>query len=303
MIASEGSPEFWQLAITLALLVAIIQTVMGLFRMGFLVNFLSHPVLVGFSSAAAIVIGFSQMTNMLGFKIPRTNCLYEKVWYLLTHLTDTNTVTLGLGITGILILMFFKFGLIAWLNRFFFSPSLVTPLTKMGSLFIVFLGTLFVQLFNLDELADVKIVGEVPIGLPAFTLPSFDINTWRILIPTALAISFVGYMESISVAKLLASKRRQKIDANQEIIALGAANFGAAFTGGYPVTGGFSRSLVNYAAGAQTTVASIITAVLISLSVIFFTPVFYYIPNATLAAIILVAVSGLIDVKTFRQIW
>jgi SulP family sulfate permease len=160
-----------------------------------------------------------------------------------------------------------------------------------------------VLLFNLSDTADVKIVGEVPAGLPPITGPSLEPGIWQALLPTALAISFVGFMESISVAKSLASKRRQKVEANQELIALGAANFGATFTGGYPVTGGFSRSVVNFAAGANTGLASIVTAVLIALTVIFLTPLFYYLPNAVLAAIIVVAVIGLIDVATFRHVW
>jgi SulP family sulfate permease len=146
-------------------------------------------------------------------------------------------------------------------------------------------------------------VGEVPAGLPPITLPVFDVNVWQLLLPTALAISFVGFMESISVAKSLASKRRQKVDADQELVALGAANFGATFSGGYPVTGGFSRSVVNFTAGANTGLASIITAVLVAVTVIFLTPLFYYLPNAVLAAIIMVAVFGLIDVKTFKHVW
>ncbi|MCX7593978.1 MAG: SulP family inorganic anion transporter, partial [Fischerella sp.] len=157
--------------------------------------------------------------------------------------------------------------------------------------------------FALHENANVNIVGAIPRGLPPFTLPTFELTLWQKLLPTALTISFVGFMESIAVAKSLASKRRQKIDANQELIGLGAANLGAAVTGGYPVTGGFSRSVVNFAAGANTGLASIVTALLIALVTLFFTPVFYFLPQTTLAAIIIVAVFGLVDVKTFRQMW
>jgi SulP family sulfate permease len=154
----------------------------------------------------------------------------------------------------------------------------------------------------LNGQAGIKIVGEVPAGLPSLTLPILDLNLWQLLLPTAVAISFVGYMESISVGKSLASKRRQKVDANQELVALGAANLGATLTGGYPVTGGFSRSVVNFSAGANTGLASIITAGLIALTVIFLTPLFYYLPQAVLAAIIIVAVFGLIDVATFKHV-
>jgi SulP family sulfate permease len=167
----------------------------------------------------------------------------------------------------------------------------------------VVLGTLAVILFGLNKTAGVKVVGEVPAGLPPLTMPILDLSVWQALLPTALAISFVGFMESISVAKSLASKKRQKVESNQELIALGIANVGATFTGGFPVTGGFSRSVVNYEAGANTGLASIITAVLMALAVIFLTPLFYFIPQAVLAAIIIVAVVGLIDIKTFRHVW
>jgi len=183
------------------------------------------------------------------------------------------------------------------------ADSLIIPLTKSAPLVIVALGTGLVWALNLDQRAGVAIVGDVPAGLPSLSLPVFDLNLWQLLLPTALAISFVGYMESISVAKSLASKRRQKVDANQELVALGAANLGATLTGGYPVTGGFSRSVVNFAAGANTGLASIITAGLIAVTVIFLTPLFYFLPRAVLAAIIMVAVFGLIDVATFKYVW
>ena len=300
-LVAEGSANYIQLALTLALLVGVIQTAMGLLRIGFLVNFLSHPVLVGFSGAAAIVIGFSQVKGLLGFAVPRTDYFYQQVWYVLSHLTETNLISLAIGLFGIVTLIYFKTTLGGQLQGRGWSTAVTTPLSKSGPLFIVIVTTLVVRLGGLQ--ATIGVVGDVPAGLPSLTIPSFDWDTWQLLLTTAIAISFVGYMESISVAKSLASKRRQKVDANQELIGLGIANLGAAFTGAYPVTGGFSRSFVNYAAGAQTTVASIITAVLIGLSVLFLTPLFYFIPKATLAAIIIVAVTGLIDIKTFRRVW
>ncbi len=302
-LAVEGSGEYLTLAITLAFLVAMIQTAMGFLRAGFLVNFLSHPVLVGFSAAAAIVIGFSQVKSLLGISIPRSEQFYEQVVEVAQRLPQTNLMTLALGIAGIFILLYFKNGLAAQLQRWSVPNAWALPITKTAPLLIVVLGTLLVILFNLNEGASVGVVGDVPAGLPPITLPSFSFETWRKLLTTALAISFVGYMESISVAKSLASRGREKVDANQELIALGVANLGAALTGGYPVTGGFSRSLVNHAAGARTTLASIITAVLIGLSVVFLTPLFFFIPKTILAAIIIVAVTGLIDIETVRRVW
>ncbi len=302
-LAEVGSAAYVQLAITLAFMVGIIQAVMGLVRIGFLVNFLSHPVLAGFTSGAAIIIGFSQMKHLLGISFPRAEGFYETVLLTVEHAAEANGPTLAIGLVSIGLLFYFKYGLGKQLQRWGVVESLAMPLAKSAPLVVVVLGTAVVYLFGLHESAGVKIVGEVPAGLPSLTLPTFDLHVWQVLLPTALAISFVGYMESISVAKSLASKRREKVDANQELIGLGLANFGATFTGGYPVTGGLSRSVVNFAAGANSGLASIVTAVLIALTVLFLTPLFYFLPNAVLAAIIMVAVVGLIDIKTLRHVW
>ncbi|HXV44917.1 MAG TPA: solute carrier family 26 protein [Anaerolineae bacterium] len=302
-LADPGSAQYIQLVLTLALLVGLIQAVMGLVRLGFLVNFLSHPVLSGFTSAAAIVIGVSQIKHLLGVSIPQTEQLYELLFYIAQRLGESNPVTLGIGLGSMAILLYFKYGLGGQLKRWGLPERLVVPLTRSAPLVVVLLGTGLVWVLSLDTQANVKIVAEVPAGLPGLTLPTFELHLWQLLLPTALAISFVGYMESISVAKSLASKRRQKVDANQELIALGAANLGATLTGGYPVTGGFSRSVVNFTSGANTGLASLITAALIALTVIFLTPLFYYLPQAVLAAIIIVAVVGLIDVATLKHVW
>ncbi|MCL4295295.1 MAG: solute carrier family 26 protein [Anaerolineae bacterium] len=302
-LAEPGSATYIQLVLTLALLVGLIQVVMGLVRLGFLVNFLSHPVLSGFTSAAAIVIGFSQFKHLLGVSIPQTEQLYELLFHLAQRLGGSNPVTVSIGLGSVGVLLYFKYGLGKQLKRWAVSERLIVPLTRSAPLVVVLLGTGLVWALSLHEQANVKIVAEVPAGLPGLTLPLLDPQVWQLLLPTALAISFVGYMESISVAKSLASKRRQKIDADQELIALGAANLGATLTGGYPVTGGFSRSVVNFAAGANTGLASLITAALIALTVIFLTPLFYFLPQAVLAAIIIVAVVGLIDLATLRHVW
>ena len=301
-LAAAGSADYLQLALTLALMVGVIQTLMGFLRIGFLVNFLSHPVLGGFTSAAAIVIGFSQVKHLFGIQMPDAE-FFASVFYAATHLGQTNPATLAIGTGGVLVLLYFKVGLGSQLRRLGLPAGWITPLTKSAPLVVVLLGTLLVWAFQLDARAGVRIVGAVPAGLPSLTLPALAPDMLLLLLPTALVISFVGYMESISVAKSLASKRRQKVDSNQELVALGAANLGAAFTGGYPVTGGFSRSVVNYTAGANTGLASLITAVLIAITVIFLTPLFYFLPNAILAAIIIVAVSGLVDVAALRHIW
>ena len=300
--AEMGTAEYLQLALTLALLVGIIQALMGVLRIGFVVNFLSHPVLAGFTSAAAIVIGLSQLKHLLGMQMPRLE-FFETIVYAGTHITETNAIALAIGAISIVILLYFKFALGGQLKRLNVPKSIAIPITKSGPIIIVLLGTIVVFVLQLNDTAGIRVVGDVPAGLPSLTAPIFDLTVWQALLPTALAISFVGFMESISVAKSLASKKRQKVNSDQELIALGIANLGATFTGGYPVTGGFSRSFVNYEAGANTGLASMITAVLIALTVIFLTPLFYFLPQAVLAAIIIVAVLGLIDIKTLRHVW
>lgn len=301
---AAGNPALYlQLAVQLALLVGLIQIGMGFLRIGFLVNFLSHPVLVGFTAAAAILIGFSQLKHVLGYPVPRTETFYEQVFYTLANIELVNGWSLFIGVISILILLLFRYRVTGWLERIGLEPHWANPLARSAPLLIVVLGTILVTVGGWDQSRGVAIVGEVPAGLPSVTLPSMAGDGLLTLLPLALAISFVGYMESISVAKALASRRRQKIDADQELIALGAANLGAAITGGYPVTGGFSRSGVNFSAGARTGMASIITALLIAITVTFLTPSFYYLPNAVLSAIILVAVVNLVDLRAIRNIW
>ncbi|HSN77652.1 MAG TPA: solute carrier family 26 protein [Anaerolineae bacterium] len=302
-LAGGDSALALQLALTLALLAGVIQVGMGLLRLGFLVNFLSHPVLSGFTSAAAIVIGFSQVKTLLGVKLPSSDGFFQSVALTLERLGETQPVTLAIGLLSIALLFYFRGGLGKHLRRLGLPNQWVTIATKSGPLMVAALGTLLVAAFDLHERAGVAIVGDVPAGLPPLSVPSFAPDVLTALLPAALTISLVGYMESISVAKALASKRRQKVDADQELVALGAANLAAAFSSGYPVTGGFSRSSVNFSAGANSGLASIITAGLIALTVLLLTPTFYYLPNTVLAAIIIVAVIGLIDLHTLRHVW
>lgn len=302
-LAAVGTAEYLQLALTLALLVGIIQTVLGLLRAGFIVNFLSYPVLSGFTSAAAIVIGFSQLKHILGLSLPRTEHFYETVWVLVQQLDQTNGVTLLIGLGSAGVLLYFRLGLGKQLQRWGVAAETAVPLTKSAPLIVVILGTFLVWFFRLDQQAGISIIGDVPAGLPPWTMPTLDWHIWQALLPTAFAISFVGYMQSISVAKSLASKRRQKVDANQELLAIGVANLAATFTGGYPVMGSISRSVVNMATGAQTGLASITAALFMALSVIFLVPFFYFLPKAVLASIIIVAVAGMVDIKGFQQVW
>ncbi len=287
-LAETGSESFIALAISLAFLVGILQFTLGVFRMGFLVNFLSHPVISGFTSAAALIIGFSQLKHLLGIDIPRTHHIHEIVWQALEKSADINPATLAIGIGGIALILILR-----RINRAIPAPLLA-----------VFFGILLVSLLGLDETYGVKIVGNIPKGLPQFSMPVPEMSQIRVLIPMALTIALVGFMESIAVAKALQAKHKDyKIDANQELIGLGLANIGSSFFSSYPVAGGFGRSAVNDQAGAKTGLAAIISSLVVMLTLLFFTPYFYHLPKAILASIIMVAVSGLIDIKEARHLW
>ena len=286
-MAESGTDTYILLAITLALLVGLIQFLLGIFRLGFLVRFLSHPVISGFTSAAALIIGLSQLKHLLGVNLPRSHHIHEIIMDAVKSIDLTHIPTLLIGLGGIALII-----LIKRIKKSF--PA---------ALVVVVLSILVVSVFNLHE-SGVKIVGTVPEGLPGFSMPSFDMDAWSSLIFIALAISLVSFMESIAVAKAIQAKHNNyKIDPNQELIALGLANVGGSFFQSYPTTGGFSRTAVNNDAGAKTGMASIISVALIVITLLFFTPLFYYLPNAVLASIIMVAVFGLIDYKEAIHLW
>lgn len=295
--------NYWNYAITLAFLVGAIEIFMGVFRLGFLVNFLSQAVISGFITAAAIIIGFSQVKHLFGLKIPQTESFLMTLNYLGQQLSNTNGITLGLGLICLLSLFYFKNNLGSQLKKWGLNPVTIAFISKTGPLIVVIVSSLVVWGLQLDRVAGVKVVGKIPQGLPPLTLPLFDLSVIKSLIVPALAISFVGFMEAFAVGKFLAGKKGQKVDANQEFIALGGANVAAAFTGGYPITGGLSRSVVNFSAGANTPLASIITAAILALTVLFLTPLFYFLPQTSLAAIIVVAVGNLLDFATLKRLW
>ena len=285
-IAEPGSQQFVFLAITLAMMVGVIQLAMGVFRLGFLTNFMSHPVISGFTSAAAIIIGLSQLKHVLGVDLPRTENAGYLLWLAAEQLLNSHWPSLIIGVSGI--------GLLVLLKR-------VSPLIP-GPMVAVVLSTLLVYWFGLDQ-QGVKIVGDVPPGLPSFSVPDFNYSQLSALFPIALTISFVGFMESIAVAKKIAAEKKYELDANMELVGLGLANIFGAFFKAMPVTGGFSRTAVNNNAGANTGLAAIITAVLIALALMFFTPLFFFIPKAILGSIIMVAVYGLIDWQEVKHLW
>ena len=285
-LAGDDIERYIVLALLLAFMVGVIQFTMGLIRFGFLTNFLSHPILAGFTSAAALIIGLSQLKHLLGVDIPRSHHVHEIILRAIEQAGDIHFATFLLGLMGIGLLI----GLKKWKKSF------------PGALVVVAFSTLAVWGFSLAD-SGIKIVGAVPGGLPAFQQPALHWADMQALLPTALAIAMVGFMESIAVAKVYASKNKYEIDANQELIGLGAANILGSFFQSFPTTGGFSRTAVNAQSGAQTQVSALITAGIIALTLLFLTPLFYNLPNAILAAIVMVAVFGLIDWKEAIHLW
>jgi SulP family sulfate permease len=275
------------LAIMLALMVGVVQLLMGVFRLGFLVNFLSHPVISGFTSAAALIIGFSQLKHLLGIDIPRSNYIHEIIGNAAANWAAISIPTLLIGLVAI--------GVILLVKKIKFPVP--------GPLLAVVGGILAVWLLGLSS-EGVKIVGEVPKGLPSFGMPTIYWDNLGELLPIALTISFIGFMESIAVAKAIQAKHKNyKVVPNQELIGLGLANIGGAFFKAFPTTGGFSRTAVNDQSGAKTGMASVISALLIGLTLLFLTPLFFYLPKAILASVIMVAVFGLIDIKEAVHLW
>ena len=286
-MAALGTDLYILYAISIALLMGIMQLALGIFRLGFLVNFLSKPIISGFTSAAALVIGLNQLKHLTGIAVPRSNQVHLLVYETIIKIDQIEILTLVFGILGIVVLKNIK------------------RLHKKipGALAVVVLGTLAVY-FGQFHLQGIKIVGEVPDGLPSFSLPLLDWATWKELLPMSSTIALIAFMESISVAKALNTGHKEyEVQPNKELIALGLSNIIGSLMKSYPTTGGFSRSAVNDQAGAKTPLAMLIAAFVIGLTLLFLTPLFYYLPQAVLASIIMVAVFGLIDYKYPFFLW
>ncbi|MGI9603643.1 MAG: SulP family inorganic anion transporter [Acidimicrobiales bacterium] len=284
-LVDEGTAGYLTAAALLAVMVGVIHIVLGVGRLGFLVNLLSHSVLVGFTAAAAIIIGFSQAKHLFGITVERQEHFFDTVREVFDNLGQANSTTMVVGFASLVVLFSMK----RWAPR---VPA---------ALVVVVGSILAVEAFDLES-EGVKVVGDIPDSLPAFGLPDFDGSLVSSLAASAAVITLVGFMESIAVAKVYARRHRYDVDANRELIGLGAANVASGFFGGYPVTGGFSRTAVNDTAGARTPMASIITAGLVLLTLAVLTPLLTSLPNAALGAIIVAAVVGLIDVAEMRHI-
>ncbi|WGL17347.1 sulfate permease [Microbulbifer bruguierae] len=300
-VAVQGSADYLLAAALLALLSGGFLLLMGLLQLGFFANFLSHPVISGFITASGILIAFSQLRHLLGISA-HGESLPELVHSMLKSLSQWNFYALVIGVTVVLFLVWARSGAVHLIQRLSLSRQTAALLVKAAPVVGV-IATVFLAA-SLDlESKGVQVVGEIPSGLPSLGLPHFSWALVEQLFWPAVMISVIGYVESVSVGKTLAAKRRQKIDMNQELIGLGSANVAAGLSGGFPVTGGFSRSVVNFDAGAETQLASVFTAIGIALSAMFLTPFLYHLPKATLAATIIVAVLSLVDFSILKKTW
>lgn len=300
-LAQAGTPAYGLLAITLAFISGAMLLLMGLLRLGFLANFLSHPVISGFITASALLIAAGQLKVILGIQVPGHN-FFESLPALILQLPNAHALSAAIGLGTVAFLFWAKRGVKPLLRLLGLGPRLADALARAAPVAGIAVTAVLTWAGQWHE-QGVRIVGTVPQGVPPLTLPSWDLALWQQLAVPALLISVVGFVESVSVGQTLAAKRRQRIEPDRELVALGASNLGAALTGGFPVTGGFARSVVNFDAGAQTPAAGIFTAMGIFLAALLLTPALYFVPQATLAATIVVAVLSLVDLHTLRSTW
>ncbi len=297
--AARGTADYASVALTLAFLTGLILIAMGALRLGFLANFLSYPIMSAFITASGILIAAGQVKHILGVEA-EGDTLVEIAGSLAAHIGATHSPTLLIGAAIIGFLVFSRTSLRPLLLRAGLNDRAASMIARAAPLAGVFASIGAVAAMGLDA-RGVAIVGDTPSGLPPFAAPAFDAELWRSLLGPALLIAVIGYVESVSVAQTLAAKRNEKIDLDQELIGLGAANVAAGVSGGFPVTGGFARSVVNFDAGARTPAAGALAAIGIALAAMFLTPLLHDLPKATLAATIIVAVLALVDFGAMRR--
>ena len=300
-VAPQGSPAYAAAAIALALLSGAVLLAMAALRLGFLANMLSHPVISGFISASGLLIAAGQAKHLLGIRaggetLPQ---ILQELW---TGLGDTNAATLAVGLSTLAFLFWARRSLKPLLRQSGCAPRVADLAAKAGPLVAIGASILAVLVLDLGA-RGVRLVGPIPAGSPPFAIPVFDPGLWLDLLPAATLIALVGFVESVSVGQTLAARRRQRIVPNQELVGLGASNVAAALSGGFPVTGGFARSIVNFEAGAATPLAGALTAILILVATMFLTPLFRLLPQAVLAATIVVAVLTLVDFAAVRRVY
>lgn len=301
-LAIAGTTEYTQLAMHLALISGLMFLAFGALRLGWLAYFLSHPVVSGFVSGSAVLIALGQLKHLLGVSAPSSST-WATLQGLWRALPQTNTTSLALGLGSLVFLLWSKQFLANTLRRLGAAAQAADLLARMAPIAAVVLSTSLVAVGGWDLARGVAVVGTVPAGLPALgvTLPGLT-ALGQLWLP-ALLISLVGFVGSVSVAQSFAMQRQQRIAPDRELWGLGVANVAAALSGAYPVHGGLSRSVINFAAGAQTPLASLITAAAMAVIVYFFTGFFYYLPLAVLAASIVVAVASLVDIATLKASW
>ncbi len=300
-LASQGSPEYLGAAIALAMVSGLFLILIGFLKLGFLANFLSHPVISGFITASGIQIAAGQLGPVLGIQAHGHTFLDVAIslWHNLGHI---HIITAAVGIGSLVFLFWVRSGLKPLLVRLGVGAKVADIFVKIGPALAIIITILVVAGLGLAD-KGVAIVGKVPKGLPKVAMPPLDMSLWMKILVPAILISIVGYVESISVALTLAAKRRQRVDPDQELIALGASNIGSALSGGFPVTGGFSRSVVNFDAGAETPAAGAFTAIGIAIATLFLTPLLFFLPKAVLGATIIVAVLSLVNFGALKHAW
>jgi len=285
-LATFGTEQFYTYVILMALLSGLIQIILGVGRLGVLINFLSYPVLRGFINAAAIIIGLSQLPSMLGLTLKNSTHFLSDVLHVIEHADKMHTLSLMFGMTALISLLLLKK----------FLPKLP------GVLIVVSVSTLMSYLIGFEADGGV-VVGIIPEGLPSFGVPEIDVVITMQLLPTAFVIAIISFMEAMSSSKIIAIKTRTRWDENQELIGQGVAKVIAAFSHSMPVSGSFSRSALNLSSGAKTGMASIFSALLVLLTLLFFTPLLHHLPKPVLAAVIMMAVFSLIDFATIKEAW
>lgn len=303
-LADTESEQYITLAITMALFLGLIYLSAGLLRLGWIINLLSRPVLLGYVNAAALIIAFSQVQHLLGIDTPSSTYPHELLLHPLIHIDELNRATVALALFGIATSLFFRRRLDVLLKGFIKHNTLRLYIVRSAPLFILFVSTLLVAGFRLDESQGVEVLGDIPRGLPQPVSP-LDLNfDHSVAVFTgAAAIAFVGFMEGISTANAFASQERRTVNSNQELIAMGVANIASAFSGGHAATTSISRSAVNHAAGARSGIASVVASLVILATVLLLTPLFYFLPRVTLSVIIVMAVIKLIDFTVVTEIW
>ena len=299
--ATAGTPEYNGIAILLALISGLFLILLGVLRLGFLANLLSHPVISGFVTGSALIIAMSQVKHFFG--IPASgNSLSEICISLYQHIDHINWYSLAIGLISLFSLFWLKKHFKTLLVKIGITPYAASLFSKAGPVFVIILSTAAVVIFSLVD-KGVLVVGDVPSGLPSLALPEWSLSLIKDLLPAAIILSLVGFIESVSIGQAFATRERQKINTDNELIGLGSANLLSSLSGGFAVTGSFSRSAVNFEAGAKTQLAGVLSAALVLISLYFLTDLFYFMPNAVLAATIIMAVISLVDFKTVFSVW